>query len=93
MAELFPRCTPGQIACVEPGWERPEFADYLVQRRIFAYSLSSREANGACAVGPGLDQRHGWTPPANAGRPGHDRVDLDDIRAWCGGTGPRSIAR
>jgi hypothetical protein len=50
-AELFSRCTPGQIACVEPGWERPEFADYLVQRRIFTYSLSSREANRACAVG------------------------------------------
>ena len=53
-AELFLRCTPGQIACVEPGWERPEFADHIVQRRIFVYSLSSREANRACALGQKL---------------------------------------
>jgi len=52
--ELLPRCKAGQIACVEPGWERPEFADYLVQRRVFAYSLSSREANRACVLGQKL---------------------------------------
>jgi len=39
--ELFPDCTEGSIACVEPEWRRPEFADYLVQNRIFTYSLSS----------------------------------------------------
>ena len=39
--ELWPRCKQGQIACVEPGWQRPEFADYLVQNRIFTYSLTS----------------------------------------------------
>ena len=39
--QLFPRCKPGVAACVEPGWQRPEFADYLVQNRIFTYSLSS----------------------------------------------------
>jgi hypothetical protein len=54
MAKLLPRCTPGQMACIEPGWERPEFADYLVQRRIFTYSLSSREAGRACTVGQKL---------------------------------------
>ena len=54
IAELFPRCTAGQTACIEPGWERPEFADYLVQRRIFPYSLSSREAGRACALGQKL---------------------------------------
>ena len=53
-SELLPRCAPGQIACVEPGWERPEFVDYLVQRRIFAYSLSSREPQRACALGQKL---------------------------------------
>ena len=54
LAELLPRCAPGQIACVEPGWQRPEFADYLVQRRLFTYSLSSRQANRACALGQKL---------------------------------------
>jgi len=39
--ELFPRCKEGCIACVEPGWHRPEFTDYLVQNRIFTYSLTS----------------------------------------------------
>ena len=38
---LFPRCKVGQLACVEPGWGRPEFLDYLVQNRIFTYSLAS----------------------------------------------------
>jgi hypothetical protein len=39
--ELFPRYKEGIIACVEPGWHRPEFTDYLVQNRIFTYSLTS----------------------------------------------------
>jgi hypothetical protein len=39
---LFPRCQEGSIACIEPGWERPEFADYLVQHKIFTYCLSSK---------------------------------------------------
>ena len=42
-AELFPKCKEGQIACIEPGWQRPEFLDYLVQNKIFIYSLSSLE--------------------------------------------------
>lgn len=54
LAELLPRCTPGQMACVEPGWERPEFADYVVQQRLFVYSLASREPGRACAVGQKL---------------------------------------
>jgi hypothetical protein len=54
MSELLPRCAAGQIACVEPGWERPEFVDYLVQRRIFTYSLSSRQENQPCALGQKL---------------------------------------
>ena len=40
-SELFPRCKKGQIACVEPGWQRPEFLDYAVQNRLFTYNLSS----------------------------------------------------
>ncbi len=38
---LFPRCEPDSIACVEPGWGRPEFLDYVVQNRVFTYSLAS----------------------------------------------------
>ena len=38
---LFPRCKKGMLACLEPGWERPEFLDYAVQNNIFIYSLSS----------------------------------------------------
>lgn len=38
---LFPRCKKGMLACLEPGWERPEFLDYAVQNNIFTYSLSS----------------------------------------------------
>jgi hypothetical protein len=40
---LAPKCLPGKIACVEPGWKRPEFVDYLVQQKIFTYSLKSSE--------------------------------------------------
>jgi len=38
---LFTRCKPGYLACVEPGWQRPEFIDYLVQNQIFIYNLSA----------------------------------------------------
>lgn len=38
---LFPRCKKGMLACLEPGWDRPEFLDYAVQNNIFTYSLSS----------------------------------------------------
>lgn len=38
--------------------------------------------DGAIAIGPGLDQRHGWRPARGAGhRPGN-RVTLADIAAW-----------
>lgn len=40
---LFPLCKPGEIACIEPGWQRPEFIDYVVQNRLFVYSLSSQQ--------------------------------------------------
>ena len=38
---LFDQCTPGKIACVEPGWQRPEFTDYIVQNKLFVFSLNS----------------------------------------------------
>jgi hypothetical protein len=38
---LFSKCKAGWVACVEPGWLRPEFIDFIVQNQIFTYSLSS----------------------------------------------------
>ena len=38
---LFARCQPGFIACLEPDWKRPEFLDYVTQNRIFTYNLAS----------------------------------------------------
>lgn len=40
---LFPKCKPGYLACIEPGWQRTEFLDYVVQEKIFVYSLSSTD--------------------------------------------------
>jgi hypothetical protein len=39
---LLSMCKPGMVACVEPGWQRPEFIDFLVQQKVFIYSLSSQ---------------------------------------------------
>ncbi len=39
-SELWSSCAVGVVACVEPGWHRPEFVDYIVQNRIFTYSLA-----------------------------------------------------
>lgn len=41
LENLFPRCKPGSIACLEPGWQRPEFLDYAVQNQLFIYNLAS----------------------------------------------------
>jgi hypothetical protein len=41
--ELFSKCKPGFLALVEPAWQRPEFLDYVVQNKLFVYSLSSLE--------------------------------------------------
>ena len=38
---MFGQCAPGKIACIEPGWQRPEFIDYIVQNNIFVFSLNS----------------------------------------------------
>ena len=43
---LFSQCKEGMVACIEPGWKRPEFTDYIVQNRIFSYSLSAMAKNG-----------------------------------------------
>lgn len=41
LANLFPRCTSGGLASIEPGWRRPEFIDYAVKEKLFTYSLSA----------------------------------------------------
>ncbi len=38
---LAPFCAPGMMANIEPGWQRPEFVDYLVQNKIFISNLNS----------------------------------------------------
>lgn len=38
---LFENCKPGVLACIEPGWLRTEFLDYVVQEKIFVYSLAA----------------------------------------------------
>jgi hypothetical protein len=52
LENLFSRCTPGKVACIEPGWHRPEFIDYVVKEKIFTYSLSSK--------GNGKTYKNGW---------------------------------
>lgn len=54
LRELEPRCKAGFIACVEPGWERPEFADYLVQNQIFTFSLASSHPGRIFSAGQKL---------------------------------------
>src|SRR5665648_24647 len=39
---LFNKCKPGKVACIEPGWQRPEFIDYVVREKILTYNLSSQ---------------------------------------------------
>jgi|YNPNPStandDraft_1061719.scaffolds.fasta_scaffold10558_2 hypothetical protein len=51
---LFDRCKPGMVACVEPQWRRSEFCDYIVQNRLFTYSLSSFEKGGLRSLGQKL---------------------------------------
>ena len=41
-SNLFEKCKAGQMACIEPGWRRPEFVDYIVREKIFTYNLSSQ---------------------------------------------------
>jgi hypothetical protein len=53
-AHLFHDCREGQIACVEPEWRRTEFTDYIVQNRLFAFSLASFEKGGLRSFGQKL---------------------------------------
>nr|NIW44622.1 hypothetical protein [Gammaproteobacteria bacterium] len=42
---LLPRCKPGYAASIDPGWEHPEFFDYIIQNKIFTYSLATDNPN------------------------------------------------
>lgn len=57
---LFAKCKSGVIACVEPGWQRAEFVDFLVQEKVFTYSLSSQYKG----VGSQLLMLLAFGPPA-----------------------------
>ncbi len=52
--ELRPRCQAGAACSNEPHWKRPEFADYIVGKRLFAFGLSSYEKGGLRGLGHGL---------------------------------------
>ena len=51
---LFPRCKPGQVACMEPEWQRSEFTDYVVKNKLFVYSLSTFSKGGLRSFGQKL---------------------------------------
>jgi hypothetical protein len=45
LENLFVRCKPGYVACLEPGWAHPEFFDYAIQNKIFTYSLATHRSD------------------------------------------------
>lgn len=51
---LFAQCKPGQVACMEPEWQRSEFTDYIVKNRLFVYSLSTFRRGGLRSLGQKL---------------------------------------
>ncbi len=54
LRHLFPRCKPGQVAHVEPAWQRAEFTDYVVQNRLFVFCLSCFRKGGLRGLGQKL---------------------------------------
>jgi hypothetical protein len=48
---LYYRCAAGRVACIEPNWERPEFLDFIVQNRVFVYSLATQKSNAVFSLG------------------------------------------
>lgn len=48
---LFDQCKPGQVAHMEPVWNRTEFTDYIVQNKLFTYSLSCFKNGGLRTFG------------------------------------------
>jgi hypothetical protein len=54
LAHLWSACREGQVACMEPEWKRSEFADYIVQNRLFVFSLASFQKGGVRDAGQKL---------------------------------------
>jgi hypothetical protein len=54
LRHLFAQCKPGQVACMEPHWQRSEFVDYIVQNQLFVYCLSSFKGGGLRSLGQNL---------------------------------------
>lgn len=65
--------SPGGVAAA-----RAAHVPVVVTRSAY---FETATVEGAVAVGPGLDQRSGWQPPAS-GRPGPERITLDDLAEW-----------
>jgi len=51
---LFKQCTPGTVAHYEPTWQRAEFTDYIVQNKLFSFSLSCFKKGGLRSLGQKL---------------------------------------
>jgi len=51
---LFDQCTPGKVAHYEPTWQRAEFTDYIVQNKLYSYSLSCFKKGGLRSLGQKL---------------------------------------
>ncbi len=51
---LFNRCKPGEVAHMEPAWERAEFTDYIVQNKLFTFCLSCHQKGGLRSLGQKL---------------------------------------
>lgn len=53
-SNLFNECKPGQVAHWEPAWGRSEFTDFIVQNKLFSYSLSCFKKGGLRSLGQKL---------------------------------------
>ena len=51
---LFIQCKPGQVAHMEPAWQRAEFTDYIVQNKLFTFCLSCHQKGGLRSFGQNL---------------------------------------
>ena len=52
--QLRPRCASWAVVCSEPLWRRPEFADFIVKKRLFAFGLASFEKGWPRSLGQGF---------------------------------------
>ena len=67
--------SPGGVAAARA-------ADLPVIVTLSAY-FARATIEGAIAIGPGLHQRQGWRPGLRAAGAAEQRVEFDDVQAWC----------